>query len=213
MVKAQRGLPADFDLNVSAPVELGDYLDEQPFPQPAVPPRVEREENVIDLKTEAPPVRSPVPPAREPTARAFVSASTESPAPRIEAPRTVVPPKPRVMERAVTTPPPPTFTPAEEGRLPRAKPPRREINMNAETNQMFEVLLQMVRQYTGQADTKGSELFEALVSLVYRAREELDLGTVPPRGQWGSPTAHAFPVAMSHAFEQAVLNHAKKFEA
>jgi len=185
MAKSQRGLPQGFDLNVEAPVVLGDYLDEEaatPAPVILKPERVGgREERVVDLpvrpqRVEAPPGARPTPPE----------------ALRAEAPAITAPPEPEP--------------------LPRPKPARREINMNAETYQMFDALLQLVRQYTGQVDAKGSELFEALVSIVYRAREELDLASVAHRGKWGSPTARAFPVSLANAFEHAVLSHHRKLQ-
>ena len=95
-------------------------------------------------------------------------------------------------------------------RAQAVKPPRREVNMKPETVKMFDELLGQIRDFSPQPDTKGSELFHALVYLLYQAKSELDLRDVPKRGQWGSPTASAFKTSLAQAFEKAIVSNNKK---
>jgi hypothetical protein len=82
---------------------------------------------------------------------------------------------------------------------------RKQVNMSPETLQMVDELLNYVRTYSTQGDTRASELFHALVLSLYEAREHLDLSKVPPRGRWGTPTASAFPVALKNAMQMAIV--------
>jgi hypothetical protein len=83
-------------------------------------------------------------------------------------------------------------------------PPRKQVNMNPETLRMVDELLAYIQAYSGQKDTKASEMFQALIAALYEARELLDFSGVLRRGRWGSPTARAFPVALKNAFGAAV---------
>jgi hypothetical protein len=58
-----------------------------------------------------------------------------------------------------------------------------------------------------QKDTSASEVFEGLVSALHEARDQLDLSNVPPRGQWGSPTARAFRTNLKNAVIDAIARH------
>jgi hypothetical protein len=82
---------------------------------------------------------------------------------------------------------------------------RKQVNMSPETLQMVDDLLNYVRTYSPQPDTRASELFHALVLSLYEAREHLDFSKVPPRGRWGTPTASAFPVALKNAIQTAIV--------
>jgi hypothetical protein len=86
----------------------------------------------------------------------------------------------------------------------RKIPPRKQVNMNPETLRMVDELLQRIQTYSVQKDAKASEMFHALVSVLYESRELLDLTDVQPRGKWGSPTARAFPVSLKNAFRGAI---------
>ena len=77
--------------------------------------------------------------------------------------------------------------------------------MNPETLQMVDELLEFVRTYSPQRDTKASELFHALVLSLYEARAELVVSEIPPRGRWGTPTAQAFPVGLKNAIQNAIV--------
>ncbi len=81
---------------------------------------------------------------------------------------------------------------------------RKQLNMNPETLRMVEELLEYIQRYSGQKDAKASEMFHALVSALYEARELVDLQAIPPRGRWGTPTARAFPVALKNSFQKAI---------
>ncbi len=82
---------------------------------------------------------------------------------------------------------------------------RKQVNMNPETLQMVDELLEYVRTYSPQRDVRASELFHALVLSLHEARGDLDVSEIPPRGRWGTPTAQAFPVGLKNAFRKAIV--------
>jgi len=84
--------------------------------------------------------------------------------------------------------------------------PRKQVNMTPETLHMVDEILDYVRTYGVQKDTKASELFHALVLALYEARDYLDLSRVQPRGRWGTPTAAAFPIAIKNAIQAAIAD-------
>ena len=103
-----------------------------------------------------------------------------------------------------TAPPAVVLSPAPVVARPMA-PPRKQVNMTAETLRMVDELLTHLRQYSQQRDVRASELFHALVLAVWEVREQLDLSPVQPRGKWGSPTAMALPVALKNSFQKAIV--------
>lgn len=88
--------------------------------------------------------------------------------------------------------------------------PRKQVNMKPDTLRMTDDILNYVRTYSVQKDAKASELFDALVSAAHEALEHLDLGGIPPRGRWGTPTARAFPTALKNAIKAAVAEHYRR---
>ena len=76
--------------------------------------------------------------------------------------------------------------------------------MTPETIRMVEELLSLIQQYSGQKDTKSSEMFYALVSALFEAKEHLDFRSVGQRGKWGSPAAKAFATNLKKAFQKAI---------
>ena len=70
--------------------------------------------------------------------------------------------------------------------------------------QLAPLLVDQICEQCVQGDVKASELFHALVSTLYEAREHLDFSQVKPRGKWGSPTAKAFPVSLKNSFRSAI---------
>ena len=85
-------------------------------------------------------------------------------------------------------------------------PPRKQLNLSPDTLRMIDEFLGLIQRYGGQKDAKSSEMFHALVSSLYEARERLDLQNIPPRGRWGTPTARAFPIALKTAFQDAIAD-------
>ncbi len=43
--------------------------------------------------------------------------------------------------------------------------------------------------------------------MLYNAKGEIVLGSLPARGRWGSATSKAFPVNLSHALREAIVTH------
>lgn len=193
MVKFKPGIPTDFRLDVKPVLDLGDYLDE-PGPVP------------IQQKT--PRDASPAPKPQAMTAAPARSEPTELPPAAEPAPPAVrvvaaTPPSPPALRPAPAAADPDSTTPAETAARPKS--PRREITMTPDTLRMSDELLDLIRGGSGQRDTKANELFHALVLLVHEARGELDTHTIPKRGQWGTPTARAYPLELKNAFLQAIL--------
>jgi hypothetical protein len=87
------------------------------------------------------------------------------------------------------------------------RPPRKHINMSEETLQMLDDLLIRIRQESGERDVRASELVHGLTLALYEAREQLELGSVPARGKWGSASAAALPVALKEAFLGAMAKN------
>ncbi len=84
------------------------------------------------------------------------------------------------------------------------------MNMKPETLNMVDEILLHIQTFSGQKDAKASEMFHALVSALFEARECLDFSAVRPRGKWGSPTAKAFPVSLKNAFRSAIAEWARQ---
>ncbi len=116
-------------------------------------------------------------------------------------------------ETVVAAPVIPEPAPAADGKRNSAREkrafyprmPRREIRMTPETLTMSDELLEMIRNRSGQQDTKANELFHALVLLVHEVKDQIDLYSIPKRGKWGTPTARAYPIEIKNAFLRALL--------
>ncbi len=190
MAKFKPGIPTGFTLDVKPVRDLGDYLDE-PGPIPA-PPKPQRE---ITAGPSQEGLASPAP--------AQIAVLDRPPAPPVApVPVPAVPPvgpsgdlRRPVVEDGMRPPTGPA----------RPKAPRREMSMTPDTLRMSDELLDLVRSGSGQRDTKANELFHALVLLAYEARGEVDTHTIPKRGQWGTPTARAYPRELANAFLRAIL--------
>lgn len=187
-----RGLPSSFNLDVPAavltgPVNLGDYLDEEDIAPAARAVRPARQLNE--------PAKAPAPPAEPPKVLAM--------------PRHTAPP----MSRPVPSAPVTFQEPVPASRAVSKPVSRKQLNMNPETLKMVEELLSYIQNYSVQKDAKASEMFHGLVAALYDARELIALGQVPPRGRWGTPTAHAFPIALKNAFQSAIAEWQRRHSA
>ena len=87
---------------------------------------------------------------------------------------------------------------------------RYQLNLNPKTNTMFEELIEHVRRYSPENDTRASEVFQGIIGLLHSAMDELELADLPKRGAWGSVTAKNFPGALSQSFEKAILQSVQK---
>lgn len=187
MAKGGRGLPPGFDLDIGgdAPVKLGDYLDEE--------------------------TSIPVIPRRPAPAR--VEKSAPKPEAKVQARgeevRGVAPAKAAMPSIEPPTPPAPLAVVTQRLR----KPPRREVNLRPDTQRMFDELIEYVRAYSAEPHATASEVFHALVTVLYQAKEDVDLRHVPRRGKWGSVTAKSFPDALANAFAEGISRRAGKLNA
>lgn len=181
MAKGSRGLPANYSLDVpdnvaTRPINLPDYLEE------TIRPAIAR-----------PTIAASVPPPPSPPTR---NENVISMPPAADSFREAL---------LLNSRPPPQDRPAgqQESRVHRSSP-RKQLNMNPDTLRMVEELLETIQRYSGQKDAKASEMFHALVTTLYEAKDLLNLQSIPPRGRWGTPTARAFPIALKNAFQAAV---------
>lgn len=102
-------------------------------------------------------------------------------------------------------------TPSEVKKETRRKkrevePPRKQVNMKADTLRKVDELLFEIRQKGVQKDAAASEMFDALISALYDSRHNIDYSNIPKRGQWGSETAEAFIDSLSLAFARAIAS-------
>jgi hypothetical protein len=176
--KPKRGLPESFQINVPSAVA-------------AAPVRLSE---YLDEDLALPPSPRPARPTEKPEPEHRV----------VQFPR---------QEAAVSMPAPPAshqVLPSDDDSQtlhdfqPTKKQSRKQVNMNPETLGMVDDLLDQICTQCVQGDVKASELFHALVSTLYEAREFLDFSQVKPRGKWGSPTAKSFPVSLKIAFRTAI---------
>src|SRR5262249_28389821 len=77
--------------------------------------------------------------------------------------------------------------------LPIRKPLRKQLNLSPQGEEMLDEIVEYVRTFSGQSDARVSEVFQAIVTLLFSAKDDLDLSALPKRGAWGSVTAKNFP--------------------
>lgn len=87
---------------------------------------------------------------------------------------------------------------------------RYQLNLTPKSKTMFEELMKHVQTFSPEGDTRTSEVFQGVIGVLHSAMDELDLSELPRRGAWGSVTAKNFPNALGGAFEQAIVQAAKK---
>lgn len=116
------------------------------------------------------------------------------------------------LDEVFETPQPASKVPAVEKEPPtpprekprRIEPPRKQVNMKPETMRKIEELLKIVRNRGPQRTAAMSEVFDALISVLYEVRDSIDFAGVPKRGQWGSATASAYVSALGKSFSKAI---------
>ena len=182
--KNKPGLPDNFGIDVhpsaiESPIQIGDYLDDDLEQAPSTLP--------ADGTTVAEPPRSPQATELKPEKVIDINSRADN--------------TPKVVPSA---PPQESIEPVIKQPL-RSPPKRKQVNMKVDTQRKADELLAYIQTYSVQADAKGSEMFDAILSLVYDAKEHIDLSGIPPRGKWGSPTARAFSTNLKNAFEQAII--------
>lgn len=193
MPKPTRGLPESFRLEVSkeamrGPVQLGTYDDE--FTEPATRSTVSPAPQIVRQSPAVAEARRIPSPTASLAATRVMSSS----------------PPPDAPSEAVE----PVSSPPAGGRHFR-RVSRKQLNLTPETLRMIDELIDQMKHQSVQKDLKGSEMFQALVAALYDAREYIDMGSVPPRGRWGTPTANAFPVALKNAFHDAIQRWSSRY--
>jgi hypothetical protein len=188
MAKNKPGMPEGFEINLDSPSQLGDYLDESFADNTA---------KVIAAKRAAmqPAPVAKVAPAPTPTLKPQITEQVSLPQARPEAVLDLGEARRRNAARASSF----------------RRPERMQFNMRPETVKMFNEIVEFVQRYSLQNDAKASEIFDAVISILHDAKEEMGFGDVPRRGKWGTPTARAFPTALGNAFARAIsLRFAKQ---
>lgn len=87
---------------------------------------------------------------------------------------------------------------------------RYQLNLTPKAKKMLEEVVEHVRMYSPEPDTRVSEVFQGIIGLLHNAMDELELSELPRRGAWGSVTAKNFPGALSEVFEAAILRASRK---
>src|SRR5262245_50668441 len=190
MAKSRPGLPEGFEIKVDSPAQLGDYLDEGFNEQVARTfGSKQRARLAASESPEEPPRPQVVTRQAAPVMRPQIASTEPAPGPaRSEQVLNLVEPRRRTTAKA-----------AVSRRLERM-----QINLRPETQRMFSELVEFVQRYSVQEDAKASEIQDAMISVLHQARSELEFHDVPRRGQWGTPTARAFPTALGNAFARAI---------
>jgi hypothetical protein len=206
MAKNERGLPPGFALNVpKRPVDLGDYLDEDP---PIVRPTIAKSSSPEPAVE--PIIATPPEPVQPPPLLTIAATESFSPPPASSPVFKPITPKaaPQLTPRTVSSRP---------ANLPTARvtpkalhPPRRQFNLNEDTLRLLDELVQSLQLQTEQRDVRASEVIHGLVLAISEARDHLDASRVPRRGQWGSSNAAHFPFALKDAFRDAILRAGRR---
>ena len=186
MVKVQSGLPDSFDISVSAeeltgPAKIPGYLDEDPVVSFA---KLQRERAQQNIAARAQPPEASKPPPTK--------AKVAAPEPEVKRAAPVLPPVQAEVQAASK---------------PTVERKRFQINLDADSERMLEEMLDLLSSQCSENRIKSSELFQALLMNLYKARGEIALGSLPVRGRWGSPTAKAFPVSLAESFREAIVAH------
>ena len=190
MAKSKSGLPEGFDINVSAvdlegPAKLPGYLDDDPVLELA---RLTRERQREGAGNSGAATNPPQERGRQMTQELK---PISAPEPKMPEPTSIAP------------------TPEVSAR-PSAPRRRLQVNLDPEGERMVEELLDLVSDQSSERRIKISELVQALVLNLYNARSEISLGSIPPRGRWGSPTAKSFPTALAQAFREAIVSNDRR---
>lgn len=182
------GLPSDFELNVAtvdddAPVQLDDYLD------------MEMPERSAEKPRSIPPAENKV--VRMPQAEAVPPPKPE-PGPTEKGSGGATPTVVETTEQAAARPA------AKPRPKPLARPPRKEVSLDAEALRKVVQVCEDIRDQGPQPDASASELVRALVHLAHDVRHKADYSHLNPRGQYGSATAKAFVADLKEAFLRAI---------
>ena len=187
MAKEKRGLPEGFKLNVAKeafepapPADIGDYIDENiPAPKPR--------------RLQAARQPSPVaPPAPQPAAKAEPVHVPEPPAPEHDDPDS-----PLIAEEEA-----PATTSFRQAGARRQQ--RKEITLDPETLRNLNILVQDVRNSSGEPDVRVSEVLRAIIHAAHEARRNMRFDNVRARGQWGSATARALVTSLHESFIRGI---------
>ena len=149
----------------------------------------------------------------------YLDEDTRARRPKVVERRVVQEPEPVAHEPVATAPEPEPVVdtvPNMDNRseqLPtreRPRPKRIQMNLSHQGQDYQNKLLDYVAKYSSQKDVAASDLYQALLQNAYDAMRELDLSSLPPRGQWGSPNAKAFRDGLAEAFKLAAVTHFSK---
>lgn len=87
---------------------------------------------------------------------------------------------------------------------------RLQINVTPDVERKVEELINLISAQIPQKEITISELMQALVLNIYESKSEINVSQIPLRGKWGTPTARAYPVALSESFREAIVEQDKK---
>lgn len=184
MAKNKPGLPDGFALNLDAPSQLGDYLDEDFSDNTARVIAARRALQPAAIRPEKP----ALPPVVPPTPTTPTALPVQTIAIRSDSVLDLNEARKRVTPKVA----------------PFRRPPRKQFNMSPDTVARFMEIVDHVQLYSLQDDVKASEIFDAVVNILHDAKQEMTFNDVPRRGKWGTPTAKAFPTSLGNAFARSI---------
>jgi len=128
------------------------------------------------------------PPTEEPVIAPHPSASVAVPSPRATQPA--------------------NSAPEEREKRPTRKsvrvPERLQVNISLDANRKADELIELLNAQSSEKISQ-SDFIEALILSLYDARADINVGRLPARGQWGTPTARSFRPALTECLREAIV--------
>lgn len=210
MGKPTRGLPASFSMksnreDLEAPVDIGDFLDEELSPRAAPTKLPERPAPTVE----------PAAPEQLP-AEPVVTIAPQAAVPQLDASEPHSPEQASAALAAVPARQPVSLYPALEEEpvsppRPSAPPPPRDriqVNLSPEGRAAHNAVMEHFRRFCPrEPNTKHNEVYQSLMIALHSALQHYDLSRVPKRGSWGSATHRSFITALKGAGVKAIGQH------
>ncbi len=87
---------------------------------------------------------------------------------------------------------------------------RLQLRMSAEVRHTLEALIGYFTRYGPNKRAPASDIIGALIMALGHAQAELELGSIPRRGAYGTPSAEAHRAHMIEAVADAISRHRRK---
>lgn len=87
---------------------------------------------------------------------------------------------------------------------------RLQINFSVDAKEKVMELASIVARQGRQKDINFNDIIEACIVALHDCRMDLNVGELPIRGRWGTPTAKSFRTALAQAIKQCLVTHDAK---